>query len=92
MDILYPAEGEGIFMPKGLDGKKMELIVKAVHAIDNAEVYWHIDGEYIGLTSSFHFLKIFQEIGEHRIMIMDKKGNKLERKYYVGGKETTYSE
>jgi penicillin-binding protein 1C len=92
MDVLYPAEGEVIFMPKGLDGQKTELIVKAVHAIEDAEVYWHIDGEYIGMTSTFHFLKIFQETGEHRIMIMDKKGNKLDRKYYVGGKEITDTE
>ncbi len=52
MDLIYPRENSGIFIPVELSGNNGRVIFEAVHREENAFIYWHLDGKFIACTHS----------------------------------------
>src|SRR5690606_22473414 len=48
MDLLYPHENSRIFVPRELNGEPGSSIFELAHRRPNTEVYWHLDGQYLG--------------------------------------------
>jgi penicillin-binding protein 1C len=46
-------------------------------------VYWHLDGEYIGSTKKSHHLPINPGEGKHVLTVIDEQGELLERHFEV---------
>jgi penicillin-binding protein 1C len=85
--LIYPTEESRIYIPVDLDGKRSRVILKAVHRNPAAQLYWHLDDEYLGETKVFHEREVALEAGLHRLLVIDKEGHKLERRFRVIGKE-----
>lgn len=86
INLLFPSEGEVIYMPNGMNGEKMKLIAKAVHLEENAEIYWHLEGQYMGLTRDFHQYAYTLYPGEYTIMVMDNEGRKKQVNIKIEGR------
>ncbi len=57
----------------------------AVHRDRNARLYWHLDGFYLGSTSTFHQLSLDIPSGTHRVTIVDSRASRLSRSFEVLG-------
>jgi penicillin-binding protein 1C len=83
--LLFPAPGEELYLPTGMNGQQMELIAEAVTSNKGMSVYWHLDGTYLGETDQFHQLKFLVPSGQHRLMLMDEYRNKVVVQFKVVG-------
>ena len=46
-----------------------------VHQNNDAEIFWHIDGEYFTKTTDFHNISVYLPKGRHNITAIDNEGN-----------------
>lgn len=86
IEFIYPNEESRIYIPMDLDGKRSRVILKAVHRNPAAQLYWHLDDEFLGETKVFHEREAALEPGLHRLLVIDKQGYRLERRFRVIGK------
>lgn len=87
MELIYPQAQSRIYIPVDLDGKRSRVVLKAVHRDAAATLYWHLDDEFLGATKVFHEREASLEPGVHKLLVMDKNGYKLERRFNVIGEE-----
>lgn len=83
MQLIDPKPNTRIYIPKNLDGSMSRTVFKAAHRRPEAILYWHIDEEFVGQTEHFHHLELSPPPGEHRLTVVDDKGNRLERKFTI---------
>ena len=83
MDFLYPAVGTRVYIPLDLDGRRGRVVLEAVHRDAEASVHWHLDGQYLGTTRTWHQQALQLEPGEHLVTLIDAAGNRLARRFEV---------
>ena len=76
MKFIYPADGATIILPLKPDGARSELICKAAHNNNGAQLFWHLDNNYVGSTKDIHQISIVPKHGVHRQTIIDNIGQK----------------
>ena len=79
MELLYPQASAKVLLPIGLDGKRQSLVVRLAHREPAATVYWHLDNDYLGETTSVHEMEIQPNSGRHLLSFTDTQGNSLRR-------------
>ena len=87
MELIYPQASSRIYIPVDLDGKRSRVVLNAVHRDPAAVLYWHLDDQYLGETKIFHEREASLDVGIHKLMVMDKSGYKLERRFQVIGND-----
>jgi penicillin-binding protein 1C len=87
IELVYPNEESRIYIPMDLDGKRSRIILKAIHRNAAAVLYWHLDDESLGETKIFHEREVALEPGVHKLLVVDKQGYRLERRFRVIGNE-----
>ena len=85
MELIYPQARSRIYIPVNLEGKRSRVILKAVHRDPSATLFWHLDDTYLGETKIFHEREVSLEPGIHQLLIMDKQGYRMERRFRVIG-------
>ncbi|MGB5435530.1 MAG: penicillin-binding protein 1C [Maribacter sp.] len=75
LEFIYPKNGNRIGLTKNFEGNYNELVLKLAHIEPRTPVYWYLDDTYLGETSNFHEIGIIPSIGQHRITVVDAKGN-----------------
>jgi penicillin-binding protein 1C len=88
MEFLYPSVSGKIYIPIELDGSPGRTIFEAVHRDREATLYWHLDGEFLGSTQTFHQLALDVPPGQHVVTIVDTRGNRLSRSFEVLARAT----
>jgi penicillin-binding protein 1C len=83
--IVYPEEGTRIWIPRDLDGSYQKVTLKAAHQESNQLLYWYLDNRYIGQTDKQHNQSLMLNRGWHRIEVVDHRGNRDFKKFYVAG-------
>lgn len=76
LDVIYPEHGTVISLPRNFDGKRESVIMQAAHTRPDAVIYWYIDDEFVGTTSSDHQLALKPDRGSHRLTLTDTWGNR----------------
>ncbi len=87
MDFIYPNTGATIYIPLDLDGQRGRVVLEAVHRDPNAQLLWHLDGEFAGRTRTYHQLPVNLPPGEHVVTVVDSKGNRFARMFNVMARE-----
>ncbi|MDR0560399.1 MAG: penicillin-binding protein 1C [Prevotellaceae bacterium] len=77
MQMIYPGNGISIVAARQFDGKKGKIVFQAAHNKNNSTIYWHIDEQYIGSTTSNHQIACLPESGNHVLTIVDDEGHSL---------------
>ncbi len=88
MEIVYPRTGSTLVIPVELDGTKGRLVMEVAHRQNDAEIFWHMDDQYLGSTKQYHRLTVNLEPGNHRITVVDQKGNSEWVEFKVMDKDT----
>lgn len=70
-------------MKKPWGGRAGEVIFEAVHREHGATIHWHLDERYVASTRIFHQVSMNPDPGEHRLILTDDEGRRLERKFQV---------
>jgi penicillin-binding protein 1C len=83
MDLIYPRHDTRILIPKELNGEPGSAVFELAHRQPDAEVYWHLDGEYIGMTKTVHHLPFNPAAGKHILTLVDNRGESVERRFEV---------
>jgi penicillin-binding protein 1C len=87
MQLLYPKNFTRIYVPVDLDGKLGSTIFQAAHRDAGMEVFWHLDGVYLGSTKVFHQISLQPAVGTHHLALVDRNGFRIERTFEIVGKE-----
>ncbi|UTC67593.1 MULTISPECIES: penicillin-binding protein 1C [unclassified Treponema] len=82
-EILFPENGTSVYIPTELDGSMGALTAEAVHKNPEAVIYWDLDGEFLGLTKTYHQMKIQTTRGSHILTATDNRGNTHKRVFHV---------
>ena len=83
MEMIYPKRANKIYIPVELDGKKGKTVFKAAHSKYKSQIFWHLDGLYIGKTNNLHQMALMAEKGFHILVLVDDEGNRLEQQFEV---------
>ncbi len=86
IELLYPANNSRLYVPVDLDGKPSRVVFEAVHRDGEAQLFWHLDDEYIGSTRTFHQQALLPSRGIHTLTLVDAQGNRLRRRFEVLGR------
>jgi penicillin-binding protein 1C len=83
MDMIYPKPNAKIFIPREMDGKAGNSVFELAHRNPETQVYWHLNGAYVGSTKVNHHLTINPGEGKHVLTVIDEQGEFLERHFEV---------
>lgn len=86
MQLIYPRYHAQIYVPIDLDGQLSRTVFQAAHRNPETTIHWHLDNSYVGSTKSFHNLELIPTVGQHKIVLVDEKGNRVEQGFEVIGK------
>ncbi len=89
MSLIYPGKDGLIYIPIELDGRRGRTVFEAAHRDVHATIYWHLDGEYLGVTRDIHQMALAPNPGEHMLTLVDEHGERLQRRFMVLAKEQT---
>jgi penicillin-binding protein 1C len=87
MQLLYPKHPTQIYVPVELDGRLGSTVFQAAHRLTDAVVYWHLDGQYLGSTRTFHQMALQPPVGNHTLTLVDQAGFRLEQPFEIIGKK-----
>ncbi|HEY3402290.1 MAG TPA: penicillin-binding protein 1C [Ohtaekwangia sp.] len=83
MDMVYPRPHARIFIPRDLDGQPGSAIFELAHRIPDASVFWHLDGDFIGITRKNHRFALNPPEGKHKLTLVDDQGESVELQFEV---------
>jgi penicillin-binding protein 1C len=83
MEFIYPKPGVKIFIPRGVTGKKEQIVFQISHQNPSVKLYWHIDNQYIGSTQNVHRLVFIPKAGKHILTVVDENGNSKKTTFEV---------
>ncbi len=86
MEFVYPREWNNLFIPTDLDGTPGQLIFELVHRQKSAKVFWQVDEQYLGETTTVHQMAVHPTPGWHTLNVTDQQGNQLIRRFFVANK------
>lgn len=83
MQWIYPRQAERISIPRNWDGTRSAVIFTLAHQQLQSTVHWHLNGQYLGATFESHVYELQPPPGRHVLMVVDEKGNQLERAFEI---------
>lgn len=86
MQLIYPKNPARIYVPVELDGRLGSTVFQVAHRNPDTEIFWHLDGAYLGKTKTFHEMALQPPVGKHLLVIVDANGYRLERSFEIVGK------
>ena len=86
MQLIYPKNVTRIYVPVDLSGKLSSTVFQVAHRSPGIEIFWHLDGVYIGSTRTFHQMALQPPVGQHVLALVDKDGYRLEQQFEIVGK------
>jgi penicillin-binding protein 1C len=81
--LLYPEPNARVLIPRELDGRRGRTVFEAVARRRDATLYWHLDGQYLGETHTFHQQSLDIEPGGHILTLVDDTGDRITRRFQV---------
>jgi len=81
--LIYPKSDAPVYIPKNIRGEFERVVLQATHRQQNALLFWHLDGQYLGETRTIHQMEIVPVPGTHKLTLTDEKGYLFEKKITV---------
>jgi penicillin-binding protein 1C len=81
--IIYPRNDMSVVIPRKLEGEKNAVVFQAANTNPQALIFWHIDNEYVGTTSSPHQIAVNPKQGTHILTLVDSEGYSIKVKFNV---------
>jgi penicillin-binding protein 1C len=86
MQLIYPRQPTRIYVPVELDGTLGSTVFRVAHRNPDIAIHWHLDGQFLGTTRTFHEMALQPPAGKHLLAVVDVDGNRIEQAFEVIGK------
>ena len=83
LSIVFPLEGSLIVIPIEIDGKQGSVILEAACREKSTELYWDLDGNYLGMTKNVHQMAVSPSFGKHVLTVTDSNGTQKVRTFEI---------
>lgn len=83
LDIVYPQPNAKLFIPRGFRGKREKLVFEAAYRASRAELFWHLDDQFIATTRDNHQIELQPDVGKHVLTLVTETGEVLHRRFEV---------
>lgn len=83
MQVVYPKRNAHMYIPKELNGKAGKVVFEVVHRHAATNIYWHLDGKYLGETQRTHQMGLQPAPGKHQLTLIDENGEVLEHPFEI---------
>jgi len=87
LQLIYPQQNARIYVPVELNGQRGKSVFEAAHRDVGAQIYWHLDDQYLGMTDQYHQMGLSPSPGKHRLTLVDHRGERLETNFIVLGED-----
>ena len=74
LELVYPTPGSRLFIPRDLDGRYQQVVFEAAHSRQDAQLFWYLDGRFLGTTKGTHKVPVDLPAGPHRLSVEDEEG------------------
>jgi len=78
MEWIYPRKSTRLVVPVNLDGSNSRTVFSIAHRQPKIKVFWHLDEQFIGITTSYHQMALSPPPGPHHLVLVDQNGRRLE--------------
>jgi penicillin-binding protein 1C len=75
IQIAYPTDGADLVVPRDIDGTREKVTARAAHVTAGAELFWYVDGQYLGITRGYHARPLTVGRGRHELQVIDRDGH-----------------
>lgn len=75
IDVIVPERNAQLIKPVSLDETEAKYIFEAVHSNPSAQLFWHINNEFVGISEGIHKIEYTPVLGAHTLTIVDESGN-----------------
>lgn len=83
MELIYPKPNAKIFVPRELSSQQGSTVFEVAHRNSTINVYWHLDGNFMGTTRKSHKMALSPAYGSHILTLVDDNGETLNRSFSV---------
>jgi penicillin-binding protein 1C len=83
MDLIYPKPNAKIFVPRELNSQQGSTVFEVAHRNPTINVYWHLDGDFVGTTRRSHKIELSPSAGRHVITLIDENGETIKRAFSI---------
>ena len=87
MSLIRHQQPSAFYVPIELGGERGRIVFEAAHRNASAKIYWHLDEQYLTATEGFHQIAVAPPPGEHRLTLVDDRGERLVSRFTVLQKE-----
>ena len=81
--LFNPEPGTLVYVPRELDGRDGRIVFSAAHRSEAGIIYWHLDEDYLGSTTTFHEMEARPPPGAHILTLVDGEGSAITRRFTV---------
>jgi penicillin-binding protein 1C len=74
LELIYPVPGIKIFIPRDFDGNYEKIVFSAKHQHPSINLFWYLDGSFLGETTMYHQLAVDLKSGAHKLVVQDEEG------------------
>lgn len=85
--IVYPVNGQKIYLPVDFSGAQRKVTCEAAHSQPDAILFWHLDDYFVGQTSLIHQMEFQPPPGMHVLTLTDERGNTGSVRFEIVGKK-----
>ena len=83
LELIYPSHNVAVVVPRKLEGEENAVVFQAANTNPQAIIFWHIDNEYIGSTTSPHRIAVNTSAGKHTLTLVDSEGFSVKQSFVV---------
>lgn len=83
MAFVFPYRDGVISAGKNWQGQAEPILFELAHRRPETTVHWHLDGDFLGSTTTFHTLTFIPSPGKHSLTVVDEKGNQSNRRFEI---------
>lgn len=83
IEIIFPQQGAHIAIPIELSGERGAMVMEASIRDKSMELFWDLDGVYLGSTKNIHQMSASPNYGKHTLTIMDSVGTQKVRTFTI---------
>lgn len=75
LKFIYPSDGAMLTIPHVAGAETAGLTCKAAHSNPGAQLFWHLDDNYVGDTKDVHQIQVNPSAGMHKLTVYDNTGS-----------------
>ena len=84
IQLIYPTPSLVMFPVRDMEGRQNPFVFRAAHADASADLFWHLDGAYLGQTSGpDHEMACLPAPGRHLLSVVDADGHRAQVTFTV---------